>query len=445
MKKQTGEKKKLKFTDLDIKNLKTEKRLEDFIDRDGFGVRVFSTGAKVFFYRYTFDGKRRFLNLGHYDPKFEFTAKDGTTKKSLAYHRQKYIEAKNKVNQNIDPLFEKVTNKAKRLGMPTMSEFFSDYITKYAKINKKSWEQDDDYINRELLTKWGKTKVSDITKKNIKDLLDEIVARGTLVTANRVHSLIHKLFEFATEEGIIENNPCAKVKRPLTKEKPKTRYLSNGEIKTFWSALEKKDLMMSRETRTALKIILLTAQRPGEVIGMHENEIDGHWWTLPAERTKNKRIHRVYLTDTVLQLIGEYKNKGYIFPSPKGNNHATEGSLANALRRNIKGQSSLRDKAKRRKGKDYERGPYKTTPHKTQIQPDKPNRFEIEMVTPHDLRRTGSTLMSSLKVRNEHRKQVLNHAATKLDDTYNQYEYDDEKRAAMEILEKKILSIISMP
>ena len=72
---------------------------------------------------------------------------------------------------------------------------------------------------------------------------------------------------------------------------------------------------MSTDIRRALKLILVTGQRPGEVAGMYYGEIKGDWWTIPAARTKNHREHQVFLTPTARELIGE--KKGYIFPSPR--------------------------------------------------------------------------------------------------------------------------------
>lgn len=446
------EEKLSKFTDAGIRNLSTTKESHCFIEGDGFGIRVYKSGGKVFFYQYVFDGKRRCLNLGKYDPNFEVIGTDGKKIKSLAYHRNKYTEAKNKVNKGIDPLLEKDTEKAERQKMPFIPELCSEYIEQYAKREKKSWEQDDYYLNKEIIPAWKNRKVSDIRDRDIKVLLDSISARGTLVTANRVRALIHKLFNYAVENALlIEINPCTRVKRPLKEETPKDRKLSEAEIKSFWTALEGESVMMNSQTRAVLKIILLTAQRPGEVIGMHEKEIAGHWWTLPPARTKNKKEHRVYLSDTVLELIGDYKGRGYIFPArkvavPKSTDakdaeehHATENSLAFALRRNIKGQSVKTDKTKRRKGTEYKRGPYKTEV----TTPDDPNRIGIDMFSPHDLRRTAATLMAAIKVPFESRERVLNHTLSKMDGTYNQHDFDDEKQMAMESLERKILSILT--
>ena len=56
----------MKFTDSFVRNLQTDKRLEDIREGAGFGVRVFYTGTKIFYFGYTFDSKRRCLNLGEY-------------------------------------------------------------------------------------------------------------------------------------------------------------------------------------------------------------------------------------------------------------------------------------------------------------------------------------------------------------------------------------------
>jgi integrase len=179
---------------------------------------------------------------------------------------------------------------------------------------------------------------------------------------------------------------------------------------------------------------------------MHRGEIDctGRWWTIPGEaiytaQAKNHLTHRVYLTDTALELIGSLKvinndtgqeeDKGYIFPCP----HSTKlqpidtRALAHAIRRNLnwpvlhKGQP-IYDKDKK---------------------PITENRLGVDPFTPHDLRRTATTLMAKCKIIKEHRERVLNHKLEKLDGTYNIYDYDDDKVAALISLESKLLSIIS--
>jgi integrase len=256
------------------------------------------------------------------------------------------------------------------------------------------------------------------------------------------------MFTYAVDQDVIKLSPYANIKR-ATKEAPKERSLSPDEIKLLWSALEGDKLLMSAETRNVLKLILLTAQRPGEVVGMHTREIDGHWWTIPGARTKNSKTHRVYLTDTVLDSIGSQKvideetgkekDRGFIFPAARGKEGSLSvNALSFAIRRNIKGQSVRTDKVKKRKGAAYTRGPYKTN----KPLPDDPNRIGVDLFTPHDLRRTAATFMAAEKVPYETRERVLNHTMGKLDDTYNQHDFDDEKQMAMEALERRIKTIL---
>ena len=100
----------------------------------------------------------------------------------------------------------------------------------------------------------------------------------------------------------------------------------------------------------------------------------------------------------------------------------------------MKGQAYLKKRTATK------RGPYKK---KVVDTPAEKNRIGIEPFTPHDLRRTATTLMAKAKVLREYRERVLNHTLEKLDATYNQHDYDEIKQTALETLERKIQSIIT--
>lgn len=159
---------------------------------------------------------------------------------------------------------------------------------------------------------------------------------------------------------------------------------------------------------------------------MHRREINDRWWTIPAERSKNGKAHRVYLTDTALAIIG--KAKGFIFPSPRAKHDQAigAGALHCALRRNIKGQEY------RRKGKKT----YKP-------KPDDPNRMGLADFTPHDLRRTVATRMAELGIMEEIIDRVLNHSRRGIIRVYNHYAYDREIQGALEVWERKLTGIIN--
>ena len=163
---------------------------------------------------------------------------------------------------------------------------------------------------------------------------------------------------------------------------------------------------MTDEIKRALRLILITGQRPGEVIGMHSGEIDGQWWYIPAHRAKNGKAHRVYLTDLALELIG--KKQGYVFESPKGDKSMENNAVACAVRRNLA-----------------------------------EGNLTMQAWTPHDLRRSAATQMSILGFSDEIIDAILNHCKKGVIGIYNRNKYASEKQAALACWSCKLSSIIS--
>ncbi|MEZ4601438.1 MAG: site-specific integrase [Syntrophotaleaceae bacterium] len=305
----------------------------------------------------------------------------------------------------------------------TVEKLIDLFIKDHSKRKKRSWEEDERALRKDLKP-WSSWKVKDVTRRDAKALLDAIDGRGAPVQAFNVLTKARKMWNMAIKWEYTENNPFALLDppRPYT---PRERVLDDAEIKTFWTALESRQgLSMSPEMSRALRLILVTAQRPGEVIGMHSREIDGRWWTIPAERSKNKNAHRVYLTDLALSLIGTVPDCGFIFPSPKDDGqHMAGNALALSLRRNILGGHA--DKVKGAEGRNK-----KQAAHKAE-NPPPANRIGIEHFRPHDLRRSAVTGMAKLRIPREDRERVVNHSVGRLEKTYNRYDFDAEKRTAL--------------
>lgn len=426
-----------RFTDKFIMNLKPAEKEYWIREGQGFSLRVLPSGEKVWYYIYTFEGRKRYMKL-----------KDGGYPDvSLSDARKEFDIAKVKVKNGVDPLTEKQEVKESRRKAPMVSDLVKDYIERHAKRFKRSWAKDEQMLNREVVPAWGERKAADIVKRDVNQLLEKIVDRGSPIMANNTFAVIRKMFNWAIEQDVLQYSPCIGVKPPSPKVS-RERVLTDAEIKTLWTNIERDDLHMSPDSKRALKLILVTAQRPGEVIGMHTDEIDGRWWTIPAIRSKNKRAHRVYLTKTALELIGDlkiidtdtgdFKSKGFIFPSPKKTSGAKNGNkpipakpfgdTALAVTVGINLAHPVKDK----NGKPLFNADGK---------PVTENRLGIAKFTPHDLRRTANTLMASAKIIKEYRERVLNHTLEKLDGTYNLHDYDDEKQMALETLERKLISI----
>lgn len=422
--------KKMVFTDIFVRNLKPEGKKIIRSEGNGFTLRVMPSGVKSFLYIYSIDGRRREMSLCTYDPKFA----DEKGRGSLAVARDMFEEARRKVRNGIDPLEEQEQAAQEQRLAPTVKKLVSEYLEKHAKANKKSWLEDQRCLEKEVIPLWGNRKAKDIRKRDVIDLLDGIVKRGSPVMANNTFEKVRKMFNFAVEKDILEHSPCFGVKKP-TKTDHKDRVLSDAELVTFWTGLDRA--AMSAEIRRALKLILVTAQRPGEVIGIHSDEIDGNWWTIPSERSKNGRTHRVFLTSTALELIGE--KQGYIFESPRpikveGQEDMPKpmdvNAVAYAVRRNVeepKKDTGKKNAVNEKQAEDEETG----------------KKLIMEAWTPHDLRRTAATNMSALGHSDEVIDAVLNHVKKGVIAIYNRHHYDREKQIALESWERKLTGIIS--
>jgi integrase len=404
---------KSKFTDTFLKNLKPQGGKDrDIMEGHGFGVRVRAGGSKILFYKYRFQEKLRFLNLGTY-PHI-----------SLADARQKYGDAYKLRKNGFDPIEVEAEaaraiareKEAKQQKALTVSELIDLYIEKYAKAHKKSWHKDELTLEKDVRPAWGSRPAMEITKLDATKLLQAIVDRGRPGQAQNALESTRKMYNWAIDQGMLETTPFLGVRRPAPKNK-KDRALLDKEIRTLWKELDVAD--MSDEIRRALKLTLVTGQRPGEVVGMHAHEIVDRWWTIPKEKTKNKKAHRVYLTGLALELIGplestdpktgETKPKGYIFPCPhkKKEKPIMEGAMGHTIRSNYEAK-----------------------------------KISTAKFTPHDLRRTAVTHLARLKVPLEWRERVVNHLPKELDATYNLYEYDEEKETALKRWEAELLRIL---
>jgi integrase len=400
------------FTDVMIRKLKPETKEFRKSEGNGFTIRVMPSGVKTWLYLYTIDEKRRCLNLGQYpDVKLEDA-------------RTEFEEARKKVKKGIDPLAIKEQEKDENLKAPTVKELGADYIKRHAEVNKKSWEEDQRILDKEVYPAWGKRKAADIIKRDVITLLDKVVDRGSPQTANNIFKILRKLFNWAVEKDRLKISPCIGIKAPAPLNL-KDRAFSVDEIKAFWKSLDGVDLSMTNEVKRALRLILITAQRPGEVSGIHTREIDGNWWTIPAERSKNGKAHRVYLPPLAMDIItdaidevkaareipAETKYEGFVFPCPhRAKDKAIERhALSKALKRN-ESEDGL------------------TT-------------LGVATFTPHDLRRTAATFMAESGELDEVIDAVLNHSKQGIIKVYNLYRYDKEKQLALDTWARKLISI----
>jgi integrase len=172
------------------------------------------------------------------------------------------------------------------------------YIERYAKRQKASWKNDEGYLRANARPAWGQRNAASITSQDAARLLFDVVDVAP-ISANRLRSVLVKLFGWACESTLLSSNPMLGVKKPHRESKGKTRTLNDQEIRVLWHALEKAEAAPG--IVAALKCLLLLGQRPGEVAGMaiselhHLNNDRTTHWELPPGRMKARAAHVVPL------------------------------------------------------------------------------------------------------------------------------------------------------
>jgi integrase len=196
----------------------------------------------------------------------------------------------------------------------TFGDLCDRYIEDTKARGKLSWKNDEGYLKR-VREKFGKRALLSITKRELLDFL-EAIARTHKASANRAQSTLRTMWGWAAERDYLPMNFLAGLKKVGGKEAEKERVLTNDEIAAFFAALEDESVKPTKTVSLALKLILLTAQRPGEVAGMMLSELhdlDGTnpHWIIPAARTKSKKAeHTVPLSPSAVALIKESLRAG---------------------------------------------------------------------------------------------------------------------------------------
>jgi integrase len=365
--------------------------------QDKLAVRVQPSGHKSFKFIYSRHGRPRWFSIGD-------------SNIGIAKARKEAVKLLALVNDGGDPAADK---KARR-SAGTFEELSLAYVERYASTpqGNKSWEQADALVKKHLIPKWGKLKAADITRSDVNAMMTRIKAP---IVANQTLAAASAIFSWAIkkEEAGIKINPCTGVDRNNTTDRE--RVLSDSEIPKFWNAFEND---IDPLEGLALKTILLTGQRPGEVSHMRTEHIKDGWWEMPGAPvpaldwpgTKNGLSHRVWLPQAVQHIITELQPTGFVFAAPRAG--AIQG-LAAAMRGICK-----------------------------QLKIDEDDR-----ATPHDLRRTFGTKVTGLGFGRDAMDRILNHKKSKkgkkkTTDVYDRFEYAPKDKIIVEAVGVNIVTLI---
>jgi Arm DNA-binding domain len=209
---------------------------------------------------YNHHGRTRWYTIG------TFKLPDGTETIGLAEARKVASHIMARAALGEDPQGEKAAR-----WKPMTFEILAARYVEYAKKKNRSWNQADYLVRTHLLPRWKGKGITAISRADVKELMREIKAP---VVANQALAAASAIFSWAVKEEIggAKENPCYKIDRNETRSRD--RILADSELPRFWSAFDDIGLISG----TALKVILLTGQRPGEIAHMryeHVKELVG--------------------------------------------------------------------------------------------------------------------------------------------------------------------------
>jgi integrase len=392
----------------------------------GLSLIVQPTGSKSWVLRYRFNTIRRKHTLASFDKVSSVAdARELARAALLDIARgndpaKMRTDARERANDKSDTFAAKVP------------EFLNKYVRKKRKPSKKTTAErarmlgvvrkGDDWEPRAkgLTVKWGEKKVSEITQEMVCAHVESI-AETHPIKANRTLAALHVFFKWTK----VSVNP-AKGIEPPGEESVGERILLTGakydptELRWFWHATLK-----DKAFGPLFRMLLLTAQRRGEVEGMRWDELDlqNRMWVLPGHRVKNRTKHYVPLNDAAMQIIAEQPrvaNSPYVFT--------------------LNGKSPLRigRYAKRRLDKAMlkiaraERG----------------DGFSIEDWVTHDLRRTAATGMrNKCKADAIVIEKILNHSGSfgGVWKVYQKDDFMDERQTALDAWGRYVLTTTGEP
>ncbi len=195
-----------------------------------------------------------------------------------------------------------VAAKAEAAAAPTVSALVDLFRAKYLVPNTR--RPDDRLVTAK---KWlldpetgiGAMPLAEVRRRDLNALLDRVVAAGKPVAAASLGRLLGQMFRFAVDEELIDASPAEKLKKG-TAHTPGDRVLSDDEIRRFWVSLDQPGVRMSAAMKHALRILLLTGARCGEIAAARWEHVSltgkEPVWTIPATATKMARTHLVPLS-----------------------------------------------------------------------------------------------------------------------------------------------------
>ena len=418
-----------KIKPLAFKYLKATEKEQNINDGGGLYVRVrpiANGGGITFRFRYRFADKQSWMNL------------ESTTLVDARKEREKYTGF---LLVGLDPMLERQL-KIKRANQQQIEEqeaitklqarmTVSDLFVQWCEtdlITRKDLSEIKRMFNKDVLPDLGELFVEDVRKGHVSLLINKLKKRGVKHLARNLLKLIRQMFRFAVNCDLIEFDPTASlsIAKMTTTPTERDRTLSDLEIRALARQLPDAGLMKS--TECAVWIALSTMCRIGELSKAKLSDVDleAKTWTIPAANSKNGKAHTIYLSEFALEqftiLISYSSNDVWLFTNRDGSSHVCDKSITKQLG-GRQADTILSNRSKDSQALVLTGGKW----------------------TPHDLRRTGATIMGDLGIAPDVTEKCLNHTEeNKVKRIYQRQKLEKEQAQAWQVLGERLNLLVNM-
>lgn len=374
------------LNDLQIKALKGTGARYEVAFGGGLYIDVTPTGSKIWRYRYRLHGQREKVTIGPYPA---IGLKDANAK---------YLELAAMVAKGKSPAREQEREKQRADEARTIEELATLYRADLSQRSKNTDAGRGWIFDAYIIPKIGRYPLADITPTDVLRLLDGIRAKAPS-SAIAVHGTLKRMFDFAIARQVMLINPAAAIpSRAVGEKKSRIRALSAQEIGQLLRSLD--SAKGEAETINAFRLLLLTMVRREELLQATWGEFDLETalWTIPSERTKNGKVHVVPLSSQAIEILRKQKEStggvGLVLPGRTSGKAISTGTLHESMKRN--------------------------------------SSFGIAAFTPHDFRRTASTILHEQGWNSDVIEKALNHTMKGVRGIYNKAEYLDQRREMLQ-------------
>ena len=320
----------LKLTDTAIKASRPAERDYKISDGGGLNLLIKKNGTKCWRYSYRFASKQKTLALGVYP------------EVSLREARESHVDAKAQLRAGVDPSLAKKQSREQEC--IDQSSVFRVLAREWWENQRGTWTEDHAArVKRRLVADvfphLGDRPITEISPPDIIGVIRRIEERGALDVAQRVLQDIGRIGRFAVQTGRATLNPASDLSGIVRSRKTSHRpSLPSAELPEFLNTLEGYDTQGRLLTKLAIKLLILTFVRSGELRGAEWSEFDlqENIWRIPAIRMKMRTEHIVPLSSQALDVIQQIRpitsQYDLVFPSER---QRTKCMSDNTMRRAI--------------------------------------------------------------------------------------------------------------